>query len=104
MKVARATGAAAIDLTIAPGGRFQIENIRVHLSAAGTAGDLTVTVDSGTAAAYDTVLLTQDMSSITNLNYIFTHPVKLEAGDEIDIAWANGSTRTYGIEVVYSLI
>jgi len=27
-----------------------------------------------------------------------------DAGDELDIAWANANTRTYGLEVIYSLL
>jgi len=99
--VARATGSTAIAMTVAPGMKWQLKEVRVHLSAGG-AGNLTITIDSGTNAAYDCVLKTQDMTSVTDLHYQPTRPVILEAGDEVDIAWANAGAATYGVEVVYA--
>ena len=45
-----ATGVAAIANTLAPGVPFRLREVRVHLSAAGGAGDLTATVDAELAA------------------------------------------------------
>ena len=104
-RVQRATGAAAVDMTIAPGIAFQIEEIRVHLSAAGGAAEnLTATLDSVTAAAYDVVLLSQAMELVTDLTWQPTRPLVFSAGDEIDIAYANTNARTYGIEVYWTPI
>jgi hypothetical protein len=100
--IQRATGAAAIAVTVAPGKAWQLREIRVHLSAAGGAGNLTATIDNGTAAAYDTVVLTQDMTSVVDLEWQPDFPMSFASGDELDIAWANASTRTYGIEIIYS--
>lgn len=97
--VARATGSAAIAATVAPGKAWRLKAVRVHLSAAGGADNLTVQVDAGAGAVYDTVLLTQDMTSIVDLAWEEDH--LLAAGDRITVAWANGSARTYGLEVVY---
>lgn len=102
-RVQRATGAAAVSMTVAPGVAFQIEEIRVHLSAAGGAVEnLTITLDSGVGAAYDTVLLTQAMNAVTDLVWQPPRPYIFSRGDEIDIAYANTNTRTYGIEVIFS--
>jgi hypothetical protein len=98
----RATGGEAIASTLAPGVAFKVESIRVHLSAAGGAGNLTAKVDSATDAAYDLVILTQDMTAVVDLVWIPTRAVEFAAGDELDIAWVNGSTRTYGLEIVWS--
>ena len=92
-----ATGNAAISKTITPGVPFALESILLHLSAAGGAANLTVTLDSGDGAAYDTVLLTQDMTLVTDLLWQPDRPIELESGDKIVIAWANGAGRTYGL-------
>jgi len=100
----RATGAAAIASTLAPGVAWQLEEIRVHLSAAGGAGNFTATVDHGTSAAYDRVILTEDMTTVVDLVWQPTRPMEFLAGDELDIAWANAGTKTYGLEVVWKAI
>lgn len=91
-------------MTIAPGIAFQIEEIRVHLSAGGAATDLTATLDAGAGAAYDCVLIRQDMDNVTDLVYQPTRPIICQVDDEVDIAYANGGGATYGIEVYYSAI
>lgn len=99
------TGATDIACTLAPGAAFELREIRLHLSGAGGANNLTVTADSGLGAAYDAVHITQDMTSVVNLCIIFQPEEKLfGAGDELDFAWTNGSTRTYGLEVVYKVL
>ncbi len=100
----KATGAAAIAVTLAPATRFRIREIRIHLSAAGGAGNLTVTVNAADGAAYDTVLLTQNMTAVTDYLYKPDYPLQFESGDEVDIAWANGGTKTYGLVIIYDLL
>lgn len=94
-----ATGAAAISETVSPASSFQIECLKVHLSAAGGAGDLTITVDANAGAAYDVVILTQDMTAVTDLVWAPERPWYFESGDKLVIAWANANTRTYGLEL-----
>jgi len=94
------TGAAAISLTLAPSSAWQLESVRVHLSAGG-AGDFTITVDHSKGSAYDFVVLTQDMIAITDLVYSPERPMEFRKGDRLTIAWANGSSRTYGLEIVW---
>ena len=99
----RATGSSAIATTVAPGRPFQLEEVRIHLSAAGGAGNLTVTMDAGAGSAYDTVLQTQDMTSVTDYVWKPTRPIVCtHASDEIDIAWANTNSKTYGLTVIHS--
>ena len=100
--ISQTTGAVAIATTIAPGFKWALKEIRVHLSAAGGAGDLTATIDSGTAAAYDIVILTQDMTSVVDLISQLDTPMIFGEDDELDIAWANANSRTYGLEVIYT--
>ena len=104
-RIFRATGAAAIDHTLSPPTAFQIEEIRLHLSAAGGAvEDLTVVLDSGVAAAYDVVLLTQAMETVSDVVWQPTRPLIFSADDEIDIAYTNTNTRTWGLEIYWSPI
>jgi hypothetical protein len=100
----RATGSTAIASTLAPGVAWQLEEIRIHLSAAGGAGDFTATLDHGTGTAYNCVMYTKDMTSITNHVYHFQRPEEFDAATEMDFAWANSNSRTYGLEVVWKAI
>ena len=100
----RATNNQPIDYTFAPDMHFQLEEMRLHLSAAGEAANLTVTLVSGVAAAYNTVLLTQDMTLVTDLHWQPTRPVNFAPGDSIRVEWANAAARTWGIETVWSSI
>lgn len=99
------TGALAIAATIAPGEPFQLLGIELHLSAAPTtAEDLTVTKDAGAGANYDTELYSNDLSSgsVVSLVKYFDIPIKCyHKDDEIDIAYANTDTRTYGLTVYW---
>jgi hypothetical protein len=99
-----ATGAAAIAKTVAPGKKWRLHEIRLHLSAAGGAANLTIKMDAGAGAAYDANLFTQDMTSVVDLLWQPELPIEFSATDEIDIAWANAAGRTYGLEVVYTIV
>jgi hypothetical protein len=98
-----ATGGTTISETLAPGFEWQIEEVRLHLSAAGGAGSFTVTEDSGstTTTIYNTVFATQDMSSATDYIWRPTRPVTFSASDEVDFGYANANTKTWGLEVVW---
>jgi hypothetical protein len=93
----KATGAAAIAETVTPSGPFALDSISLHLSAAGAAGTLTVTLDAYAGSVYDLLLYSQDMTSVTDLLWQPERPIELESGDKIVIAWTNASTRTYGL-------
>jgi hypothetical protein len=106
-----ATGAAAIAAsTGAFTQAFELDNITLHLSAAGTtAENFTVTLDAVTDAAYDTVLVTQDLSTDSVVDLVLTPekdglPKLYAVGDAIDVAWPNTETRTYGLRIVGKLV
>lgn len=104
MNITRATGSGAVALTVSGAAyyqKWQLLEIRVHLSAAGGAGNLTATIDAGAGSAYATVVLTQDMTSITDLVFTPDQPITLECADNLVIAWANSGSKTYGVEVVH---
>jgi hypothetical protein len=97
-------GSSAIAETITTplsGNKWVIDEIRIHLSANGDAENLTVDVDSNSGSAYDFNFLTQSMSSISDLRYVPDgDKIVFEADDEVDIAYTNTSSRTYGLEVI----
>ena len=102
------TGAAAIaaSLSIPTQGTeiFELISLELALSAAGAAANLTVTLNSGLGANYDTIYLTQDMTSVNDLVQLYEPgEVVFSNLDSIDVAWANGSTRTYGLVIKYRL-
>jgi len=100
------SGAVSSSVTVSQSGTevWDLISIEIHLSAAGGAANLTVTKNAGIGAAYDTVIITQDMTSVVNYLQTFsTEEVVLHNTDSLDIAWANGSSRTYGIIVKYKL-
>ena len=98
------TGVAAIAATLDPQVDFYLNEIRLHLSAAGGAGILTISVDSAAGAAYDVVLIPQDMTVVVDLLYIPDLKLHFAAGDKIKVVWANANARTYGVEFVYTKI
>lgn len=94
-KATATTGAVALD--IQPDWDFELMEVRAHLNAAGAAGDLTVTLDALAGAAYDTVLLKQDMTAVTDLVFIPAQPMQFVKGDKLTVAWANAQNKTYGV-------
>jgi len=102
------TGSSDISTSLAPVTQntdiYELVSIGIHLSAAGGANDFTPTLDSALGAAYDLVILTQDMTSVTDLLVTYdAGEILLDTGTELDFAWTNGSSRTYGLEVKYRL-
>jgi hypothetical protein len=100
-----ATGAAAIaaSLTVPAGKTYQLDAITLALSTAPTtAGDLTVTLNAAVGAAYDALLYTVDPSAtaMTSLVWQPNVPTFLEAGDALDVAYANADLRTYGLRIM----
>lgn len=99
-----ATGNAAIATTLNPADSFRLVEIRVHLNAVGAAGNLTLTLDANQGSAYDLVIVTQDMSAVTDFIFQPDIPMSFENGDKLVCAWANGGGKTYGLTIVYEVI
>ncbi len=102
---ASATGAAAIAETLAPGATWELKEIRMELSAAGgTAENFTVTMDNSLGATYDVVIFSQDMEAVVNLSQTYDdRERRFKADDELDFAYNNNNTRTWGMEIIYKL-
>ena len=93
-------------LTLAPKQAFEFGGFKLKLSAVGgTASEpLTITVDAGHAATvYDYQLYKEpSMETIQFLNWnIQDNPEPFDKNDELDFAWANVATVTYGLEVYW---
>ena len=96
------TGNSTLAETLAPGVAFELKEVRLHLDAASaTAENFTITVDSITNAVYDTVLLAKDMNAVTNYVWIPDNRRFFFATDELDFAWGNSNTKTWGLEVLW---
>jgi len=105
--VAETTATAdTVKFTLAPGHPFEYGGFRLKLSAASaTAEDLTITLDSGAGAVYDTQIYARDMNGIQYLQWnLQDNPMPFDRLDELDFAWANTNTKTYGLEVFYRRI
>ncbi len=101
-KYHRATGAGVLGSTLAPGRAIVIVRASIHLGApSATAENLTGQLDSAIGAAYDLILFAQDMNTLADYVWYPEIPVPIASGDEIDFAWGNTNTETYGLEVVY---
>jgi len=103
-KFHKSMGTAAIASTLAPGVNWQLEEIRIHLSAVGVAGDFTATMNHKDGTAYDVVILTKDMTAVTDYVWHCERPMEFGSLTELDFAWANASSRTYGLEVIWKAI
>jgi hypothetical protein len=76
--------------------------VKLTLSAAGGVSEnFTITVNSATAAAYDTVIFSQDMNAVTDLLWVPDEPIPIVNNDVLDFAYANTNTRTYGLEATF---
>lgn len=100
------TGALAVsksEATPKANKQWVLNEVRISLDAVGASGTLTITINDASGAAYDHVLLTQDMTAIQYLRYVPSGEVILAPADTIDIAWANANTKTYGLTVIKQL-
>ena len=105
--VTNATGAVAIATSTTVAAHFRLLAVTCHFDAAPTASEnFTVTLNANDGAAYDTVLFSVDPSatSSTDLVYIPDGDLIFESGDEIDVAFANTDTVTYGLRIVTKVI
>ena len=97
-----ATGAAALSKSFPNSDTpCVVRNIRLHMSAAPTTSEnFTITLNDKTGAAYDTVLFSSDLSVASVTDILYAEPIYLEAGDYVDIAFANTDTGTYGLTIL----
>jgi hypothetical protein len=94
-------GTGNIAYTTAIEGAFQLEEVRLHLDAAGGSNSFTVSIDSAKGSEYNAVLNTQDMTSATDEIYQPTRPAYINAEDQLYFAWTNAGPANWGLEIIY---
>ena len=99
-EVSRETGSGAIAYTLLAGSNIRVIGVMLHLSSVGGNEDFTMSIDSAAGEAYDTVLLSQDMHNLTDLNS--TDGFIIPSGDTLKINFANSGAATYGLTVLYA--
>ena len=105
--VVNATGSAAISTTTSIGAEFQLLKVVCHFNTAPTTSEyFDLTLDSVAGVAYDTVLFSEDPSSLasTDLVYLPDGDMKFKTGDELKVTFTNTDTKTYGLSIYYQLI
>ena len=112
------TTTTTFKVTLAPKVPFEFGGFRLHLSAqATTAESLTITLDAGAGAVYDHLLFTYSMNTTTDMilippttlikdsiavaNWGASVSMEFQKDDELDFAWGNTNTKTYGLEVLW---
>ena len=78
---------------------WQLESVKLHLSAAGGVGNFTITIDANAGSTYDVIIFTQDMTTATDVVWIPERPIILRNGDKLLFAYTNANNRAYGLEV-----
>jgi len=107
LRTHRATASSgAIATSLAPAYPFKLHAFKLHFSGSLAATAFTATLDAGAGALHDTIVYSKSMASISaDLVYTFDPPVPCtHYNDQIDFAYANGSSAKYGLEVTYELI
>lgn len=105
LQVYNATGAAAINLTTAEIGPFELVEVTVHFNLTPhTSENLLVTLNANDGAAYDTVLLTINPSTylggVTDIAWKPESRFFFETGDQIVLTFPNTDTHTYGARIL----
>ena len=96
----KATGSGAMSETITIDKATKILSIHLHLSSVGaTAENLSIYIDSDSGTAYDNVLITQDMNTLTD--FFSNTEIHLFPGSDLDFTYTNTDASTWGLEVVF---
>ncbi len=86
-----------------PGLLWTVHQVRVHLNGPCTfVENLTLFINSGTAAVYDTMILRQPMLGISDIVYTPDAPMHLGRDDELDMDYGNTDGLIHGVEIVFS--
>lgn len=103
--LAKYTGSGAVAVNFSPSYPAKVENVLIHLSTLATcATTVPLTIAKyTTASVYNTVLLSQIMTSVADVHYTPNAPVQLNPREKLLITWANdaSSFKTWGIEIQY---
>jgi len=95
-------GAIAASMTVPAGSTYRLVSVSLNMSAAPTTSEnFTITLDANAGAAYDVLLYSLDLStgSTTDVVWFPDEMMLLEAGDAVDVAYANTDVGTYGVQI-----
>ena len=99
------SGSGVLAFTVEPQQAYRLLEARIHLDAAsGTVENFTITADSTAGTEFDDELESQDMNGLADHRAAFEIPPFFDPGDELDFAWANTNSRTFGLTVKIVLI
>ncbi len=96
MRTSRATSTGAMAEALSPAATYKLHYVMVHYSGAASTNSFTVTLDSGSGAAYDVLLHSTTLSSTTDIIFQPTNPYTFLNGDEIDVA-SDDQTTTWSV-------
>jgi len=102
--LAKNTGSLAMLVNFSPVYPAKVENVLIHLSAAATcATTVPLTISKYTTGGYNTVLLTQVMTSVADVHYTPEFPVQINPREKLVLSWANdaSSYKTWYSEIQY---
>ena len=98
------TAAGAAAETLAPGIPFRLVHLHMECSDTTASENFTITMDNGLGAAYDAILYSTDLNGGKNLSKSWGNEEMWFHGDaELDIAYANSNSRTWGLEIIVEL-
>lgn len=98
----RATGTGVISTSFTAPEDLHVVAVHLHLSGAGSITDSFTCVATPVAGAvYATSVYTQSMSNNTDAVMPFEPTLPFERGTVFSFAFANGNSRTWGVELVY---
>lgn len=83
---------------------YKFLGFRLNIAVApGQADVMTITIDSAKGATWDTVIYSNDLTAVTELEYINPNvDLPLDKDDILRVAWPNVANRTFGIEFFIS--
>jgi hypothetical protein len=88
--------------TLAPGEPWALEEVRAHLSSAGTTEPLILTTSSGYGSGYNTQLTSQALSGQTNLIWQPDRPHIFKAWDGVTVTCNNAGGTTISLQIIWS--
>lgn len=100
-------GALALSAVVPAGRHYRVYSVTLHMSAAPSTGEnFTITLDSAAGAVFDTVLYSLDLStgSTTDLFWYPAQPLILEAGDALDLAYANTDVGHWAAQITMGTV
>lgn len=95
-----ASAAETVKIALAAKQDFKFLGFRLHIAVApGETDIMTITIDSAKGAAWDTVIYSGELNTVTNLEYINPNvDLPFSKDDILRVAWPNAAGRTFGIE------